>query len=102
MLGQSISMLLPQVVGYKLVGRLGPLTTSTDVVLTITKVSVQPSTDTCAHIRPLIDVQQLSYALQPHAPLFCGVLDSRTDCYHCLHVILTYHFVTRHDLLIAY
>lgn len=38
MLGQSISMVLPQVVGYKLVGKLPPLATSTDLVLTITKV----------------------------------------------------------------
>lgn len=37
MLGQPISMVLPQVVGYKLVGKLSPLVTSTDVVLTITK-----------------------------------------------------------------
>ncbi|XP_022830383.1 cytoplasmic aconitate hydratase-like [Spodoptera litura] len=38
MLGQAISMLLPKVVGYKLVGELNPLATSTDLVLTITKV----------------------------------------------------------------
>jgi len=37
MLGQAISMVLPQVVGYRIVGRLNQLTTSTDVVLTITK-----------------------------------------------------------------
>ncbi|XP_050360030.1 cytoplasmic aconitate hydratase-like [Nymphalis io] len=37
MLGQAISMLLPKVVGYKLVGALNPLVTSTDLVLTITK-----------------------------------------------------------------
>ncbi|XP_016961258.1 cytoplasmic aconitate hydratase [Drosophila biarmipes] len=37
MLGQSISMLLPEVIGYKLEGKLGPLATSTDLVLTITK-----------------------------------------------------------------
>lgn len=37
MLGQAISMVLPQVVGYKLVGELPDFTTSTDVVLTITK-----------------------------------------------------------------
>ncbi|GFR10001.1 cytoplasmic aconitate hydratase [Trichonephila clavata] len=37
MLGQAISMVLPQVVGYKLVGKLNPMVTSTDVVLTITK-----------------------------------------------------------------
>lgn len=38
MLGQSISMVLPEVVGYKLTGSIDPLATSTDVVLTITKV----------------------------------------------------------------
>ncbi|EDV93082.1 cytoplasmic aconitate hydratase [Drosophila grimshawi] len=37
MLGQSISMLLPEVIGYKLEGKLSPLATSTDLVLTITK-----------------------------------------------------------------
>ncbi|GLV39031.1 Iron regulatory protein 1B [Carabus blaptoides fortunei] len=37
MLGQAISMLLPQVVGYKLVGELNQYVTSTDLVLTITK-----------------------------------------------------------------
>lgn len=37
MLGQSISMLLPEVVGYRLVGKLSLLATSTDLVLTITK-----------------------------------------------------------------
>lgn len=41
MLGQAISMVLPQVVGYKLVGKLSSLVTSTDVVLTITKVSIK-------------------------------------------------------------
>jgi hypothetical protein len=40
MLGQAISMVLPEVVGCKLVGEIGPLVTSTDVVLTITKVCV--------------------------------------------------------------
>ncbi|XP_064472170.1 cytoplasmic aconitate hydratase-like isoform X3 [Ornithodoros turicata] len=37
MLGQAISMVLPQVVGYRLSGTLSPLATSTDLVLTITK-----------------------------------------------------------------
>lgn len=37
MLGQSISMLLPEVIGYKLTGKLSSLATSTDLVLTITK-----------------------------------------------------------------
>ena len=37
MLGQSISMLIPQVVGFKLTGRLPEGTTATDLVLTITE-----------------------------------------------------------------
>lgn len=37
MLGQPISMVLPEVVGYKLVGSPDDLVTSTDIVLTITK-----------------------------------------------------------------
>ena len=41
MLGQAISMVLPQVVGYKITGSLNPLATSTDVVLTITKVDAR-------------------------------------------------------------
>ena len=45
MLGQAISMVLPQVVGYKLTGELHPLVTSTDVVLTITKVRHNLYTD---------------------------------------------------------
>lgn len=40
MLGQSISMVLPEVVGYKLIGSLPNFATSTDVVLTITKVKL--------------------------------------------------------------
>lgn len=40
MLGQAISMLLPEVVGYKLSGTLGQYVTSTDLVLTITKVCI--------------------------------------------------------------
>ena len=40
MLGQSVSMVLPQVVGYRLTGCLGNLTTSTDLVLTITEVLI--------------------------------------------------------------
>ncbi|KFO19757.1 Cytoplasmic aconitate hydratase [Fukomys damarensis] len=37
MLGQPISMVLPQVIGYRLMGKPQPLVTSTDIVLTITK-----------------------------------------------------------------
>jgi aconitate hydratase len=40
MLGQPISMVLPQVIGYRLVGKPHPLVTSTDIVLTITKVRI--------------------------------------------------------------
>ncbi|XP_063082882.1 cytoplasmic aconitate hydratase isoform X2 [Cavia porcellus] len=36
-LGQPISMVLPQVIGYRLTGKPQPLVTSTDIVLTITK-----------------------------------------------------------------
>ena len=38
MLGQAISMVLPKVVGYKLTGKMTGMATSTDAVLTITKV----------------------------------------------------------------
>ncbi len=38
MLGQPISMLIPQVVGFKLHGKLQPGTTATDLVLTITQL----------------------------------------------------------------
>ena len=41
MLGQAISMVVPEVVGYKLTGEISQLATSTDVVLTITKVCFQ-------------------------------------------------------------
>ncbi|XP_060618506.2 cytoplasmic aconitate hydratase [Anolis sagrei] len=37
MLGQPISMVLPEVIGYKLMGSPDPLVTSTDIVLTVTK-----------------------------------------------------------------
>lgn len=38
MLGQPISMLIPQVVGFKLVGKLGSGVTATDLVLTVTQM----------------------------------------------------------------
>jgi aconitate hydratase len=38
MLGQAISMLIPQVVGFKLSGKLQPGATATDVVLTVTQM----------------------------------------------------------------
>ena len=50
MLGQAISMVLPKVVGYKLTGHVNPFITSTDVVLTITKVERQFCIlDTCIY-----------------------------------------------------
>lgn len=42
MLGQPISMVLPQVVGYRLCGLPDSFITSTDIVLTVTKVTVAP------------------------------------------------------------
>ena len=36
MLGQNLKLVLPEVVGYKITGKLSPLATSYDVVLTIT------------------------------------------------------------------
>lgn len=39
MLGQPISMVLPQVVGYRLDGVPDRFITSTDIVLTVTKVT---------------------------------------------------------------
>ncbi|MDX6652303.1 MAG: aconitate hydratase [Solirubrobacterales bacterium] len=38
MLGQPISMLLPQVVGFRVTGQLGPGATATDLVLTVTEM----------------------------------------------------------------
>lgn len=37
MLGQPISMVIPEVIGYKLTGKMSQFATSTDLVLTITK-----------------------------------------------------------------
>lgn len=54
MLGQPISMVLPEVVGYKLHGTPNKLITSTDIVLTVTKVYYQiispPPTTVPRHI----------------------------------------------------
>ena len=38
MLGQHISMVLPEVIGFKLTGKLGKLVTATDMVLTVVKM----------------------------------------------------------------
>ena len=38
MLGQPMSMVLPEVLGYRLTGKLPETVTATDLVLTITKV----------------------------------------------------------------
>lgn len=42
MLGQPISMVLPEVVGYRLSGLPDTFITSTDIVLTVTKVTAGP------------------------------------------------------------
>lgn len=39
MLGQPISMVLPEVIGYKIKGVPNKYITSTDIVLTVTKVT---------------------------------------------------------------
>ena len=39
MMGLPVSLVLPKVIGYRFVGELNQYVTSTDVVLTITKVS---------------------------------------------------------------
>ena len=38
MLGQPLSMLLPEVIGFRLTGALGPGVTATDLVLTVTQM----------------------------------------------------------------
>jgi aconitate hydratase len=38
MLGQPVTMLIPQVIGFKLLGKLPPGTTATDLVLTVTEI----------------------------------------------------------------
>jgi len=38
MLGQSVSMVLPEVVGFELKGKLAPIATATDLVLTVTRM----------------------------------------------------------------
>ena len=38
MLGQPVTMLIPQVIGFRLIGRLRPGTTATDLVLTVTQM----------------------------------------------------------------
>lgn len=48
MLGQAITMLLPKVVGYKITGKLNQYVTSTDLVLTITKVTTLRNKDVIA------------------------------------------------------
>lgn len=40
MLGQAISMVIPEVIGYRLTGKMPSQATSTDLVLTITEVRI--------------------------------------------------------------
>lgn len=48
MLGQPISMVLPEVVGYRLSGSADKLITSTDIVLTVTKVGAHACSESCS------------------------------------------------------
>lgn len=57
MLGQPISMVLPQVIGYRLMGKPHPLVTSTDIVLTITKVRI------CVRICVIYDAHTNTHGL---------------------------------------
>src|SRR5438046_9916403 len=45
MLGQPVSMLVPQVVGFKLTGRLAEGATATDLVLTVTQMPGKKGAD---------------------------------------------------------
>ena len=65
MLGQTISMVLPKVVGYKLISSIGKWTTSTDVVLTITKGNVCVSV--CLSVSYIVIILLILF--------FCGILD---------------------------
>ena len=60
MLGQAISMVLPKVVGYKLTGKVKQFITSTDVVLTITKVNVRYLVNICQEYFPNIKLRVYS------------------------------------------
>lgn len=75
MLGQPISMVLPEVVGYKLLGNPQPLVTSTDIVLTITKV--------------IKVISALSLLLEAACILYdrATVLHAKEPCV-CFHVVI--------------
>jgi len=59
MLGQAISMLLPQVLGYQLTGTLNQFATSTDLVLTITKVKYKRHC--CSAVYYFIKINLINY-----------------------------------------
>ena len=64
MLAQPISMVLPEVVGYKITGEIPSLATSTDVVLTITK-----------HLRNVCEISFVAFSKR----LLGGVRCSKTS-----------------------
>ena len=61
MLAQPISMVLPEVVGYKITGEIPSLATSTDVVLTITK-----------HLRNVCEISLVDFSKQPLGGVRCS------------------------------
>uniref|UniRef100_A0A4W6F5Z4 Aconitase 1 n=1 Tax=Lates calcarifer TaxID=8187 RepID=A0A4W6F5Z4_LATCA len=75
MLGQPISMVLPEVVGYKLHGTPEKLITSTDIVLTVTKVitlTVFMHGEVCGVFRPGHHRQHVSRVRSHSCFLPCG------------------------------
>lgn len=79
MLGQAISMLLPEVIGYHITGSLDQYATSTDLVLTITKVGIIIAQLGCLYrliilfrsiCGKLVLLENLSSSLVPAWPLF--------------------------------
>ena len=61
MLAQPISMVLPEVVGYKITGEIPSLATSTDVVLTITK-----------HLRNVCEISLVAFSKRPLGGVRCS------------------------------
>ena len=61
MLAQPISMVLPEVVGYKITGKIPSLATSTDVVLTITK-----------HLRNVCEISLVAFSKRPLGGVRCS------------------------------
>ena len=90
MLGQPLSMLIPDVIGFELVGRLAPGATATDLVLTVTKMLrergvvgkfVEFFGEGLDHL-PLADRATIAN-MAPEYGATCGIfpIDAETLCY---------------------